>query len=94
MLEEISEIIGLQVYTNNGVFLGNVNNLVVDVDNGSVDGIFVGETNPLLVEGSRAVSVPFRWVQSVGDIVILRYFPKRVTTKKSAAPAASAAVAK
>ncbi len=82
MLGEISEIIGLQVYTQNGVFLGNVNNLVVDVDNGSVDGIFVGETNPLLVEGSRAVSVPYRWVQSVGDIVVLRYFPKRVTTKK------------
>lgn len=82
MLEEISEIIGLQVYTNNGVFLGNVNNLVVDVDNGKVDGVFVGETNPLLVEGSRAVSVPFRWVQSVGDIVILRYFPRRVTRKK------------
>jgi len=82
LLEEISEIIGLQVYTNNGVFLGNVNNLVVDVDNGKVDGVFVGETNPLLVEGSRAVSVPFRWVQSVGDIVILRYFPRRVTAKK------------
>jgi sporulation protein YlmC with PRC-barrel domain len=82
VLGEISEIIGLQVYTQNGVFLGNVNNLVVDVDNGSVDGIFVGETNPLLVEGSRAVSVPYRWVQSVGDIVVLRYFPKRVTTKK------------
>ncbi len=82
MLGEISEIIGLQVYTQNGVFLGNVNNLVVDVDNGSVDGIFVGETNPLLVEGSRAVSVPYRWVQSVGDIVVLRYFPKRVTSKR------------
>jgi len=90
LLEEISEIIGLQVYTQNGVFLGNVNNLVVDVDNGAVDGIFVGETNPLLVEGSRAVSVPYRWVQSVGDIVILRHFPKRVTTKK--APAAVPAV--
>ena len=84
MLGEVSEIIGLQVYTQNGVFLGNVNNLVVDVDNGSVDGIFVGETNPLLVEGSRAVSVPYRWVQSVGDIVVLRYNPKRVTTKRSA----------
>ncbi|MGQ0797606.1 MAG: PRC-barrel domain-containing protein [Methanobacteriota archaeon] len=85
MLEEISEIIGLQVYTNSGVFLGNVNNLVVDVDKGSVDGVFVGETNPLLVEGSRAVSVPFRWIQSVGDIVILRYFPKRVSIKKASA---------
>ena len=93
LLGEISEIIGLQVYTQNGVFLGNVNNLVVDVDNGSVDGIFVGETNPLLVEGSRAVSVPYRWVQSVGDIVVLRYFPKRVTTKRGA-PAAAPVAAK
>ncbi|HEY7589127.1 MAG TPA: PRC-barrel domain-containing protein [Thermoplasmata archaeon] len=91
MLGEISEIIGLQVYTNNGVFLGNVNNLVVDVDNGSVDGIFVGETNPLLVEGSRAVSVPYRWVQSVGDIVVLRYFPKRVSIKRGSGPVAPAA---
>ncbi len=71
------------------MFLGNVNNLVVDVDNGSVDGIFVGETNPLLVEGSRAVSVPYRWVQSVGDIVVLRYFPKRVTSKRGAVPVAA-----
>jgi len=86
MLEEISEIIGLQVYTNTGVFLGNVNNLVVDVENGAVDGLFVGETNRLLVEGGRAVSVPYRWIQSVGDIVILRYFPKRVSLKKGAPP--------
>ncbi len=87
-LEEISEIIGLQVYTNQGVFLGNVNNLVVDVENGAVDGLFVGETNPLLVEGGRAVSVPYRWIQSVGDIVVLRYFPKRVSLKKAVAAAA------
>jgi sporulation protein YlmC with PRC-barrel domain len=84
-LEEISEIVGLQVYTNQGVFLGNVNNLVVDVEIGAVDGLFVGETNPLLVEGGRAVSVPYRWIQSVGDIVILRYFPKRVSLRKPAA---------
>jgi len=51
-----------------------------------------GETNPLLVEGSRAVSVPYRWVQSVGDIVVLRYFPKRVSLKKGvAAPIQAAA---
>jgi sporulation protein YlmC with PRC-barrel domain len=86
LLEELSEIIGLQVYTHNAVFLGNVNNLIVDVDNGAVDGIFIGETNPLLVEGSRAVSVPYRWVQSVGDIVVLRYFPKRVSVRGNSGP--------
>jgi len=82
MLEELSEVIGLQVYTNNGVFLGNVNNLILDSQNGVVDGVFVQETNPLLVEGAMAVSIPYRWIQSIGDIVILRYFPKRVSVKK------------
>ncbi len=82
MLEEISELVGLQVYTHEGIFLGNVNNLVVDIDDSQVEGLFIGDTNPLLVEGSRAVSVPYRWIQSVGDIVILRYFPKRVSLKK------------
>jgi sporulation protein YlmC with PRC-barrel domain len=85
MLEEASELIGLQVYTSNGIFLGNVNNLVIDLENKRVDGLFVSETNPLLVEESKAVNVPFRWIQSVGDIIILKYFPKRVTTKKAAA---------
>jgi sporulation protein YlmC with PRC-barrel domain len=85
MLEEASELMGLQVYTSSGIFLGNVNNLVIDLDNKRVDGLFVSETNPLLVEESKAVNVPFRWIQSVGDIIILKYFPKRVTTKKPAA---------
>ncbi len=84
MLEEISELVGLQVYTHEGIFLGNVNNLVVDIDDSRVEGLFIGDTNPLLVEGSRAVSVPYRWIQSVGDIVILRYFPRRVSLKKKA----------
>ncbi len=85
MLEEASELIGLQVYTSNGIFLGNVNNLVIDLENKRVDGLFISETNPLLVEESKAVNVPFRWIQCVGDIIILRYFPKRVTAKKPAA---------
>jgi sporulation protein YlmC with PRC-barrel domain len=85
MLEEASELMGLQVYTSSGIFLGNVNNLVIDLDNKRVDGLFVSETNPLLVEDSKAVNVPFRWIQCVGDIIILKYFPKRVTTKKPAA---------
>lgn len=81
MLEEASELIGLQVYTPNGIFLGNVDNLVIDLEKRRVDGLFISETNPLLVEDSKAVNVPFRWIQAVGDIIILKYFPKRVTTR-------------
>ncbi len=81
MLEEISELIGLQVYTSKGIYLGNVNNIIIDVSTAKVDGMFISETNPLLVEDSKNVSVPFRWIQSVGDIVILRFFPGRVAIK-------------
>ena len=91
MLEEATELIGLQVYTPNGIFLGNVNNLVIDLENKKVDGLFINETNPLLVEDSKAVNVPYRWIQSVGDVVILKYFPKRVTARKPAASAKAAA---
>ncbi len=84
MLEEASELIGMQVYTPNGVFLGNVNNLVIDVEDRKVDGLFISESNPLLVEDSKAVNVPFRWIQAIGDIVLLKYFPKRVTARRSA----------
>jgi sporulation protein YlmC with PRC-barrel domain len=85
MLEEVSEIIGLPVYTQEGIFLGNVNNLVIDVDNCRVDGVFVSDTNPLLVEEAKSVNVPFRWVQAIGDVMLLRYFPKRVGVKKGTA---------
>ncbi len=87
MLEEVSEMIGLQVYTKTGMFLGTVNNVVVNLEEGKVDGVFVGDTNPLLVEDSKSVNIPFRWVDAIGDIVLLRYFPKRVSISKKEKPA-------
>ena len=78
MHEAISEIIGMQVYTPSGTYLGNVDNLVMDMENKIVDGIFIRQSNPLLVEGSISINVPYRWIQSIGDVVILKYFPKRV----------------
>jgi len=83
MLEEASELIGLQVYTNKAIYLGTVNNLVVDLDESKIQGIFINETNPLLVESGKAVNVPYRWIGSVGDIVLLKYFPRKVAMKRS-----------
>jgi sporulation protein YlmC with PRC-barrel domain len=88
MQEEASELIGLQVYTSQGVFLGTVSNLVVEVDDNKVQGLFINNTNPLLVEGSKAVNVPYRWISAIGDVVILRYFPKRVAVKRTPKPKA------
>lgn len=80
MLEEISEIMGMQVYTPSGIYVGNVDNLVMDMDNRSINGIFIQDTNPLLVDGARSINVPYRWIQAIGDVIILKHFPKRVST--------------
>lgn len=88
MLREISELIGLSMYTQSGVYLGTVANVVIDVERGRVDGLYLAESNAALVEGGKPVSVPYRWIQSVGDIVILRYFPKKVTLRKAPGKAA------
>jgi sporulation protein YlmC with PRC-barrel domain len=82
MLDEISRFSNMQVYTNQGVQLGTVENVVLDVTNSKVDALYISETNPMLVEDGVNVNVPYRWIQAVGDIIILKYFPGKVALKK------------
>ncbi len=85
MLVEMTELLGRQIYTPEGRLLGEVDNLVVDVDGSKIDGLYVGETSPMLVDDSRPTNVPYRWVSAVNDVVLLKYFPKRVSLKKAPA---------
>ena len=78
----ITELMDIDAYTKQGIFLGRVKNLIIDIENCKVESLFIEETNPLLVDDSMGVAVPYRWVQSVGDIVILKYFPKQVSLTK------------
>ncbi|MCI4335178.1 MAG: PRC-barrel domain-containing protein [Thermoplasmata archaeon] len=98
MLVESTELMGRQMYTPDGRLLGEVSNLVVDVEGAKIDGLYLEEPSGLLVEDSKPVSVPYRWVSAVNDVVLLKFFPRRVSVKKgpakpapaSAAPAAAA----
>lgn len=83
MLTEISDLIGMEIYTNKAIALGNVDDLIIETETQKVEGLFVSNPNPLLVEHSKSVSVPFRWIGSVGDIIMLKYFPKFVQTAAS-----------
>ncbi|HTS33999.1 MAG TPA: PRC-barrel domain-containing protein [Thermoplasmata archaeon] len=90
MLVEMTELLGRQIYTPDGRLLGEVDNVVVDVEAAKVDGLYVDESSPMLVEDSRSTNVPYRWVSAVNDVVLLKYFPKRVSLKKGAARPAKA----
>lgn len=90
MLVEMTELLGRQIYTPDGRLLGEVDNIVVDVDSAKVDGLYVDESSPMLVEDSRPTNVPYRWVAAVNDVVLLKYFPRRVSVKKTPRPAKEA----
>lgn len=91
MLVEITQLLDRDIYTPDGRHLGKVNNIVIDVEGGRADGLFVSEPSEVMVEGSRSVNVPFRWVAAVNDVILLKYFPKRVSAKKTSAPPVAAA---
>lgn len=80
MFAEISDMMGIEIYTDKGLILGIVNDFVINTETKKVEGLLVGEPNPLLVEHSRSVSIPFRWVDAFGDVILLKYFPRFVPT--------------
>ena len=72
---KLSHLSGLQVYLPNGRLLGTVHDAVIEHASHSCTHLFVTDTPDDLVEGSIHVAVPWRWIRSVGDVVILRWFP-------------------
>jgi sporulation protein YlmC with PRC-barrel domain len=80
--QEITTLVGREVYTKNGVFVGEVEDLRLDLDHEGVTGLALHQLNRELfsadVTSSRGVIVPYRWVQSVGDVVIVNDIVERL----------------
>jgi len=84
--QEITALVGREVYTKTGVFLGEVEDLRLDLDAESVTGLALHELNRELfaeeATSARGVIVPYRWVQSVGDVVIVNDIAERIQRSK------------
>ena len=81
--QEITTLVGREVYSNNGVFVGEVEDLRLDLDRQDVTGLSLHQLNRELfstqVDGSRGVIIPYRWVQAVGDVIIVNSIVERLT---------------
>lgn len=75
---EVTSFVNLPVYTSHGHYVGVVSNVLLDLPNRCVGSLLVTRTNTRFVEGGMDVAVPYRWVASIGDIVILNTFPEKV----------------
>lgn len=80
--QEITSLVGREVYSNNGVYVGEVEDVRLDIDDQVVTGLAVTETSDELFEGvatgARGVMLPYRWVVSVGDVVLVNELVERV----------------
>jgi len=84
--QEITTLVGREVYTNNGVFLGEVEDIRLDLEGEEVTGLALHELNRELFAqesaNARGVIVPYRWVQSVGDVVVVNDIAERIQRAK------------
>ncbi|MFC6889782.1 PRC-barrel domain-containing protein [Halorubrum trueperi] len=82
--QEITSLVGREVYSNNGVFVGEIEDVRLDLDAQAVTGLALAELNRELfagrVEGNTGVIVPYRWVRAVGDVVLVNDVIERLDT--------------
>ncbi|HJJ43422.1 MAG TPA: PRC-barrel domain-containing protein [Methanocorpusculum sp.] len=74
---QISELFGMSVYSDKAVFLGKVEDVVLDVTNKKISGLALANVNKDVIDTKnyQGVIIPYRIVKEVGDIIIVRHIP-------------------
>lgn len=77
MKRQLSELYGMNVYSEKATFLGKVEDIVLDFTNKKVSGLALTEVNTQIIDikNFEGVIIPYRIVKVVGDIVIVRHIP-------------------
>lgn len=80
--QEITNLVDREVYSKNGVFVGVVQDLNLDLRADHVVGLALTQINRRLfgdrVDGARGVIIPYRMVHAVGDVILVHDAVERV----------------
>ncbi len=71
----LSQIAGRTVYNHQGIEIGKVSDVIIDFDRSLIYGIYIDETNSQLVENGAPISIPYRLIKAIGDVILLKGFP-------------------
>ncbi len=78
MIGEITTFFGMRVFTDEGRYVGRVEDVVIDSDSRSIRGLALVDVNRALIDTrAKGVIVPYRIVKAVGDIIIIKDVFKR-----------------
>jgi sporulation protein YlmC with PRC-barrel domain len=80
--QEITSLVDREVYSTNGVFVGEIEDIKLDLETEIVTGLALYDPNEELfgrqVRSTRGILIPYRWVRAVGDIVIVNDVVERL----------------
>ena len=79
--QEITTLVGREVYSNNGVYVGAVEDIQLNLDEELVTALALADLNrELLADVPRGsgVLVPYRWVRAVGDVILINDIIERL----------------
>jgi sporulation protein YlmC with PRC-barrel domain len=80
METQITDLFGLAIYTDKGMFIGEVDDVVIDVESKKIESLVVGKVNEQLFElkNYKGLKIPYRIISAIDDIVLIRQiFEKR-----------------
>ncbi|MBU3905274.1 MAG: PRC-barrel domain-containing protein [Nanoarchaeota archaeon] len=76
-VKNVSEMMGKDVFTNKGVFCGKVSDVEIDMNKYRLNSLVVeasrGSFLSNIVGGKKGVIIPYRLVDNVGDVVIIKH---------------------
>ena len=77
METQITELFGLHIYTDKGMFVGEVDDVLIDVDQKKIDSIVVGKVNEEIfdMKNFKGLKIPYRIISAIDDIVLIRHLP-------------------
>lgn len=75
MKSAITELFGMKVYTENAVYVGDVDDVIINVDTKKMESLALGNVNRevLDITNFKGVKIPYRIIRAVNDIVIIRH---------------------
>ena len=76
--KQISELFDMHVYSEQAVYIGKVEDVILDVTNKKVSGLALNEINKKVIDTKNfaGLILPYRIVKAVDDIVIVRHLPQ------------------
>lgn len=89
MKTQVTELFGMSVYTDKAIYVGDVDDVLLDIDGKKIESIAVGSLNPELPDpkGHRGYLIPYRIIREIGDIIIIRHISSAFKTVKEEAEA-------